>query len=272
MHLFAQIDHPHISRLFDRGRTKSGAEFLVTDFIEGEHIDDYVGRIGNLRDVIRLFIQVAQAVSAVHAQGIVHGDLKPSNILVDSRGQPHVIDFGVTIGLKQTSAESERIMGGFSGTPRYMAPEQFQNSDVDFRSDIYSLGLTMWKCLFGNHPFGELNEPFEQIKAKANTGTLPEAANSRWAPRRVLKKTISILNHCVQKNPNDRYASAALLAEDLENASINAPLSVAEISWVSTTLRRIKRNKPMAIMAALTAISLLAAVVSIMIMLFRLRK
>ncbi len=171
----ALMDHPHIARVLDGGETASGRPYFVMELVKGVPITQFCddNRL-TPRERLQLFVSVCQAVGHAHLKGIIHRDLKDSNILVTlSDGAPvvKVIDFGVAKAIGQQLTE-KTIYTGFSqmiGTPMYMSPEQTQMSglDIDTRSDIYSLGVLLYELLTGTTPFDRerlRTAPFEEIR------------------------------------------------------------------------------------------------------------
>lgn len=151
----ALMDHPNIARVFDGGMTDEGRPFFVMEYVKGLPLTQYCDDAQlTVADRLALFTQVCQAVQHAHQKGIIHRDLKPSNILVclyDGQPVPKVIDFGLAKAMHQSLTEHTLYTahGLMMGTPLYMSPEQaeFNNLDIDTRSDIYSLGVILYELL-----------------------------------------------------------------------------------------------------------------------------
>src|SRR5436309_5469304 len=142
----ALMDHPLVAKVFDAGATDTGRPYFVMELVRGARITDYCDEHQlSTRDRLRLFIQVCQAIQHAHQKGIIHRDLKPSNVLVashDGVAAPRVIDFGIAKATEQGLSEETLTESHlFLGTPAYMSPEQASGTDIDTRSDIYSLGV-----------------------------------------------------------------------------------------------------------------------------------
>jgi serine/threonine protein kinase len=160
----AQLRHPNVATVFYFGETEAGRFFYAMELIEGETVEAHIRRNGPLPPILALEVaaQVARALMAAEAQGLVHRDLKPSNLMIvaNDSGDPEalsikVIDFGLAKAVAITAGEVNQTHIGFSGTPDFASPEQLTRSDVllDTRSDIYSLGATLWYLLCGRTPF-----------------------------------------------------------------------------------------------------------------------
>src|SRR5829696_6853993 len=154
------MDHPNIARVFDAGTTETGRPYFVMELVEGTTLTKYCDEHRlTPRQRLELFVQVCQAVQHAHTKGVIHRDLKPTNVLVaeyDGRPVPKVIDFGVAkaTGGRLTDRTLFTGLGAVVGTPEYMSPEQAELNqlDVDTRSDVYSLGVILYELLTGSTP------------------------------------------------------------------------------------------------------------------------
>ncbi|HVR35217.1 MAG TPA: serine/threonine-protein kinase, partial [Methylomirabilota bacterium] len=157
----AMMDHPNIARVFDAGATETGRPYFVMELVRGVRITEYCdeNRI-SMRERIELFIQTCQAIQHAHQKGIIHRDIKPTNILItlhDGVPVPKVIDFGIAKATDHRLTEKTLFteFQSFIGTPAYTSPEQAEMSgiDIDTRSDIYALGVLLYELLTGQTPF-----------------------------------------------------------------------------------------------------------------------
>src|SRR5579862_4212911 len=150
------LNHPGICTIYDIGE-QDGHAFIAMEFIDGETLRNHIhGRPLPLEELLELGVEIAEALEAAHAQGIIHRDIKPANIFVTKRGRAKVLDFGlaklvpkgIAVGAGDSSDESASttsIAGLISGTPSYMSPEQIRGDDLDARTDIFSLGLVLYE-------------------------------------------------------------------------------------------------------------------------------
>ena len=226
--------------ILDKGRTADGSFFLVMDFVEGTDLNTYARRLGkDTAAIIRLFVKVASAVDEAHQLGIVHRDLKPMNILVDSRGEPHVLDFGMARVLYDLGSVSEPASeqasltqtGQVLGSLPWTSPEQvFGSPDaVDAQCDVYALGVMLFTTLAGEFPYPVIGGPRAISYHVANT---PPASLTRLAQRNGMTVTAGleeIVYEALSKSPGERYASAGLFARDLEAWLEGKPRSIAQI-------------------------------------------
>jgi serine/threonine protein kinase len=224
----AMLTHPYIIRVHDFGTTDAGRPYLVMDFVDGKTLSELFTSEGRLSigRFLQLFSQVCEAMSHAHDKGVLHRDIKPTNIMVVNNhlGQEEirVMDFGIAklIGNSDSPIESMTKFGTAIGSPLYMSPEQAHGSMVDARSDIYSLGCVMYEALSGNPPF----------RGKTNVLTLFKHLNENPAPISIMsvpadvESRITAMIFCmINKNPDLRYQSMADL--DAEITAIIALLS-----------------------------------------------
>ena len=156
----AMMDHPNVARVFDGGVTAAGTPYFVMEYVDGEPINAFAdAKRLTLRQRLELFIPVCEAVQHAHHKGLIHRDLKPSNVLVveiEGRAVPKVIDFGIAkaIASERPASTLQTQAGVAIGTPLYMSPEQVAGeTDVDTRTDVYSLGVMLYELLAGDVPF-----------------------------------------------------------------------------------------------------------------------
>jgi len=208
------LNHPGICTIYDIGE-QDNRGFIAMEFIDGETLRSHIrDKPLPVEEILKLGIQIAEALDAAHAEGIIHRDIKPANIFVTKRGQAKVLDFGlaklIPKGVAQTGSDSDEenestsIVGFISGTPSYMSPEQVRGDNVDARTDIFSLGLLLYEMATGRRAFsgGTGGVIIESILTKS-----PEPArelNSEIPPR-----LEEIINQAIQKNIEKRYQHAA---------------------------------------------------------------
>jgi serine/threonine-protein kinase len=209
--LAAQLDHPNIVRAIAAG-TDEGTPYLAMEFVEGESVKQRLKRQGKLNEpeAIRITLAVAQALSVAHARGIIHRDIKPENVLLTRDGQVKVADFGLAKRLDQDLALTQEGKG--LGTTLYMAPEQFKNArDADARTDVYSLGLTLYAMLSGAAPWAGLD--ITEVYKRKQAGDL---APVRQLVPSVSSRTESVIERATQPVPDRRYANCGELIAELQ--------------------------------------------------------
>src|SRR5215212_839759 len=148
----AQLSHPNIVTVIDRGE-EDGKQFIVFELVEGDNLKDLVGRGGPLpvRRVLELGLEIGRALAFAHAQGLVHRDVKPQNVLLNGDGRAKVTDFGIARSMDVKHGMTQT--GAVLGTSDYIAPEQAQGQTVSAQTDVYSLGVVLYELLTGEVPF-----------------------------------------------------------------------------------------------------------------------
>ena len=212
--LSAKLKHPNIVTVYEAGLLE-GRQFLSMEMIEGQAFSEWRKTV-TIRDQIRVLADVSGAVHHAHEQGILHRDLKPRNILVSASGHPYVTDFGLAKSLGKNVHHSLTGSGAVVGTPAYMSPEQAQGLDrVDWRTDIYSLGVILYECMTGRTPFtGE--SPIEILMKVVKDPVTPPLQIVDSGNALGLDKAVeNICLKALAKKDRDRYVTAQAFADDL---------------------------------------------------------
>ncbi|MEM8961528.1 MAG: serine/threonine-protein kinase [Acidobacteriota bacterium] len=239
--ILAWLDHPNIARLLDGGTTEDGVPYFVMEWVDGVPIDRYCDQERlTTRQRLELFLQVCAALQAAHQRLVVHRDLKPSNILVDTTGTPKLLDFGIAKLLDDR--RNTETTAGVAMTPRYASPEQLQGEPIGTPSDVYSLGVVLYKVLAGRLPGDLENRRWVDIMVAICEHEPPppssvvtkgieigdewlsaEAVSSvRDGDPRTLKRHLSgdvdaIVGKALRKKPRERYATVDRLADDIRH-------------------------------------------------------
>jgi len=235
-HAASALNHPGICTIYDIGE-QGGRPFIAMEFIEGETLRNHIhGKPLIVEEVLNLGIQIADALDAAHAQGIVHRDIKPANIFVTKRGLAKVLDFGlaklVPKGVAGRDADSSRgeplesvsIVGIISGTPSYMSPEQIRGDDLDARTDIFSLGLLLFEMATGRQAFGGATGGMI-IEAILTRPPEPMRNSNAEVPPRLEE----IISKSLNKDREQRYQTATEVCAALKHLkrSLDSGQSVA---------------------------------------------
>jgi hypothetical protein len=261
--ILARLAHPNIAHLIDAGVSATGQPYLVLEYVEGSRIDRYCN--AHALDVearIRLFLEVLAAVAHAHANLIVHGDIKPSNVLVANDGQVKLLDFGIAKLLEDEAAPAGATVltrqGERALTLAYASPEQVTGSSVTAGTDIYALGILLYLLLTGKHPAeSALQSPAELMKAivdiePARPSDITASSNKL---RRALRGDLdTIIAKALKKNPAERYVSVTALAEDLRRYLKHEPIGARPDTLAYRAKKFARRNRiPVALAAAVFA-------------------
>jgi len=287
----AMMDHLNIARVIDGGSTEAGRPYFVMELVHGVSITKYCDDNHlPLRERLELFVPVCQAIQHAHQKGIIHRDVKPSNVMVtlyEGRPTPKVIDFGVAKATEQKLTERTLFTsyGAMVGTLEYMSPEQAESSalGVDTRSDVYSLGVLLYELLAGSTPLtrkrikeAALPEILRLIKeeeppkpsarlSESGDALASISANRRMEPAklaRLLRGELDwIVMKCVEKDRTRRYETVNGLALDLQRYLADEPVSACPPSAGYRLHKFIRRNKASVSAAAIVLLTLVGGIV-----------
>lgn len=241
MEVAAQLQHPYLVNVFHTGRTTLGRLFYVMDHVEGRPLHEYVRKEQlTVEDTLKLFVKVCRGVAYAHQHGVLHRDLKPGNILVESGGQPRVVDFGLAKRVEGAGEEALTASSDLVGTLPYLSPEQTtgDGDPVDARADVYALGVILYQLLTGQLPYaatGTVDVVLRRIREVS-----PPPLRRGWSPldgvqrseRRVLpdgecpldREIETIVLGALAKEAQRRYPSAGELADDVERYLTRQPV------------------------------------------------
>ena len=215
----ARLEHPNICTIYEVGR-QDDIGFIAMQYVEGATLASRIqGKPLALGDALEVSIQIAGALSCAHSQGVIHRDIKPQNIIIDSHGQLKVLDFGLAKivergELLDGEADTEALLstpGMIIGTPAYMSPEQVRGETLDARSDIFSFGSVLYEMVSGRHPFGEPS-PAATLSAILTTDPAPLARYVSGMPDELQR----IVRKALHKDREERYQGVKDLALDLK--------------------------------------------------------
>ena len=284
--ILASLEHPNIARLYDGGTTQEGLPFLVMELIVGTPIDQYCEEHDSaVHERLKLFTQVCAAVQFAHQRLVIHRDIKPSNILVTADGIPKLLDFGIAKILDPAAKAETTLVRPM--TPEYASPEQVRGETITTATDVYSLGVVLYRLLTGHSPYPESTRtPLEFARVICELEpTKPSSAVARMTPREVstpedgaardktkgysarrqrrLKGDLdNIALKALRKEPSRRYASVERFAEDMRRHLDGLPVAATRGSWTYRTKKFVRRHRVAAISASVVLMAILAGVVA----------
>ena len=222
----ARLEHPGIVPIHEVGE-RDGSCYFSMKFVEGGQLDEVARREPmSIRRAVELIAKVARTVHYAHEHGILHRDIKPGNILLDAKGEPHLTDFGLARLVESESTVTRTLE--VLGTPSYMAPEQAlgNNAAVSSVTDVYGLGAVLYQLLTGQPPFAG-GATYETIRLLLDT----EPRTPRVLNPKIDRDLSTICLKCLEKDPKRRYSSALALAEDLERWLKHEPIQARVLAF-----------------------------------------
>ena len=268
----ARLHHPHIATLLDAGLSGDGLPYFVMEFVDGVPIDEAV-RGMNLGQRLGLFLQLTQAVSHAHQNLLVHGDLKPGNVLVTTDGQVKLLDFGIAMALDPSPAvdlaDRDRVLArALPFTPNYASPEQVRGEAVGTSTDIYSLGVLLYQLLTGVRPTGrDATTPAQAARsvldeAPTRPSSLPDgvSADPHWLRHRkhLSGDLDAILLMALEKSVERRYASVEAMTQDIMNFLSGHPVSARSATLAYVARKFLGRHRLVMTMGSAAIVGLCA--------------
>ena len=277
----ARLNHPAIAQFYEAGMTTDRRPFVVMEYVDGHPLTAWCEeeRAG-LEQRLRLFVSICRGVEHAHRRLVLHRDLKPSNLLVESRQDgpiAKIIDFGIARSLQGRLTEEGPVTGtAVLGTPGYMSPEAFAGADLDTRTDVYSLGVVLYELLTGARPFeGQKSDPTGWIQRRTETPPRPGTRanrdvldDARWS-RRLQNDLDWITLRALAPERDQRYGSAAELADDLERALLDEPVNARPPGPFDRLARLVRRYRGT---AAVSVVAIVLAALLSTISLWRTRQ
>jgi serine/threonine-protein kinase len=259
--ILASLNHPLIARLLDGGTLEDGSPFWAMEYVDGVPIDQWCNHKQlDLRQRIELCLKVCAAVEYAHSQLIIHRDLKPANILVTADGSPKLLDFGIAKLAAQDPEHHDtttRLL-----TPECASPEQVRGERMSTATDVFALGVLLYKVFTGRHPFvaPELN-PLAALQAICEQDPrLPSSVDGSW--RRELRGELdAIVLQALRKNPAERYFTVHALSDDLCAWLDGLPVSAIPQPWWRRSAKIILRYRVQSAAIAIAVFSLLAGII-----------
>ncbi len=274
--ILASLEHPHIARLYDAGVTADGQPYLAMEAVDGQPINAYCDeRSLDVNQRIALMMQVLQAVQHAHAHLVVHRDLKPGNILVTGDGQVRLLDFGIAKLIADGAAQETALTqaGGRAMTLDYASPEQIEGRPITTASDVYSLGVLLYELLTGVRPYQLAGDSpvalqaaiLDTEPARPSTAVTDEShARLRGAGASGLARSLrgdldTIVLKALKKRPEDRYATAEAMREDLQRHLDGEPVLARPDSAAYRLRKFVARHRVVVAASGVVALALLSA-------------
>ncbi|MDR8391773.1 serine/threonine-protein kinase [Aliifodinibius sp. S!AR15-10] len=246
--ILAGLNHPGIAQFYDGGVTVDGFPYIIMEYVDGVPIDEYCRRSNiDLDEKIELFKKVLEAVRYAHENLVIHRDLKPGNILVNSDGKIKILDFGISKLLESESHESSlTLTGARLLTPRYAAPEQVKQQNITTATDLYALGIVFYELAAGSGPYDLENQsPYEIEQIILETNPKKPSARTQIPGRsqKLYGDLDAVILKALRKQPENRYRLANEFLDDLSNYQQGLPVSAQEGTFQYRAHKFFKRHK-----------------------------
>jgi predicted Ser/Thr protein kinase len=251
--LQARVEHPNVAKVHETG-VIADTPYIVMQYIPGRPLGSLSGEM-SIEQQVRIVQRVAEGIHEAHRLGLVHGDIKPANVLVVRQAanswHPYVLDFGIA---REIAGTGTAPAGAVTGTPAYMAPEQVRGEPLDRRTDVYALGVTLYRLLSGKLPFTD----------RSSILLLPEVVHEEAPPLRKVAPQVSpdleaIVMKCLDASPARRYPTARSLADDLVRYLDGEPVLARRQTFTYRTGTRIRKNR---LLVGVSAVALLGIAVA----------
>ena len=265
--ILAALQHPNIARILDAGITEAGLPYIVMELIEGESIDRYCEHHGlSVRQRLELFIDVCAAVHFAHQHLTVHRDLKPGNILVTNDGVVKLLDFGIAKVL-DADASVEALTSLHAMTPEYSSPEQIRGEPITTATDIYSLGVILYRLLTGRSPYrSPSTDPYALAREVCDTEPVKPSANvaqeTTFSGKQLAGDLDSIVLMALRKERDRRYQSVQQFSADVQRYLDSRTVMARPRTWAYSASRFIARNRAVSVASALLVVVLLAGILA----------
>jgi len=238
----ARLNHPNIVAVYDTGSTDD-TQWIVMEFIEGRTLQEFLSsdRRPTPDQACEIAEHICDALTAAHAKGVIHRDIKPGNVMVTRGGAVKLMDLGIArmVAGPETAPQTSAVLG----TAAYMSPEQAQGQSVDARTDLYSLGAVLYEMLTGRPPFGGDSPVAIAYKQVNESPPLPSSLNADVSPQ-----LDAVVLRALSKNPANRYQSAQEFAEDIRNARTGGVVSATPLLPAAEATQVISRPQPTSVL------------------------